>query len=95
MPGGRLKPNDFGLFDMLGNAAEWCQEPVAPYYPGPGGKPVEDVGDQRDVKDNDIRVWRGGSFEEQASNVRSAVRFRNVPSFRTGDVGFRPVRSFP
>ncbi len=95
VPGGRLKPNDFGLFDMLGNAAEWCQEPVAPYYPGPGGKPVEDVGDQRDVKDNDIRVWRGGSFEEQASNVRSAVRFRNVPSFRTGDVGFRPVRSFP
>ncbi len=22
----RLKPSDFGLFDMLGNAAEWCQE---------------------------------------------------------------------
>ena len=25
-PVGSLKPNDFGLFDMLGNAAECCQE---------------------------------------------------------------------
>jgi hypothetical protein len=45
-------------------------------------------------KDNSIRVWRGGTFEEQASNVRSATRFRNVPSIGTGDVGFRPARTF-
>ena len=33
LPVGSRKPNDLGLFDALGNAFEWCQDPF-PYYGG-------------------------------------------------------------
>jgi formylglycine-generating enzyme required for sulfatase activity len=96
VPGGRLKPNDFGLFDMLGNAMEWCQESLAPYPMAAGGKAVEDVEDNKDIKDELLRVLRGGSlFIRLPFQVRSAGRFWLVPSYRLDVfVGFRPARTF-
>ena len=35
-PCGRLLPNDLGLFDMLGNVCEWCQEQDHRYPDGRG-----------------------------------------------------------
>jgi formylglycine-generating enzyme required for sulfatase activity len=73
LPVGSLKPNDFGLFDMQGNAVEWCQE--RPFYPRPGkpGQPIEDKEDVRDLSDREYRVLRGGSF----------VGFRPARTFTT------------
>ncbi len=34
---GRLMPNDRGLFDMLGNACEWCERPGAAFPTACGG----------------------------------------------------------
>jgi formylglycine-generating enzyme required for sulfatase activity len=43
-PVGSLKPNDFGMFDMYGNANEWCQSRWVEEYPStPTGSAWEDV----------------------------------------------------
>jgi hypothetical protein len=86
--GDSLKPNDLGLFDMLGNALEWCQEGVG-YYAG-----EEDKEDKRDVSDNLSRVLRGGSFNNPASFGRSAFRRRLAPTTQSYNDGFRPARTF-
>ena len=89
VPGGALKPNDLGLFNMLGNAQEWCQN--VPKYYDPGDD-IED--DNRDIKDKNSRVLRGGSFFVHALFVRSANRNGNRPSNSNESDGFRPARTF-
>ena len=39
------------------------------------------------------RVLRGGAFNNQAENVRCAVRNRNNPTNRNRNIGFRVVAS--
>ena len=46
-PAGSLLPNDLGLFDMLGNVYEWCQEREANYQPGTVESEHDDILDIR------------------------------------------------
>jgi formylglycine-generating enzyme required for sulfatase activity len=85
-PVGMLKPNDAGLFDMHGNAWEWCQDRVE--------QPGKDNDDIEDMTKRFSRMLRGGSFEARASVARSAYRVWYVQSHRSVYVGFRPVRTF-
>ena len=71
--GGLRKPNDFGLFDMLGNALEWCQESAAPYSLGTAGQAREDIEDKTDITDKRGRIARGGSFGFPAAGERLAL----------------------
>jgi formylglycine-generating enzyme required for sulfatase activity len=81
---GSLKPNGLGLFDVHGNAWQWCQD----VYGEEGFKDIVDV------KNSDGRVLLGGSFTDGARNVRSAYRDRNVPGFRVNLYGFRVARTY-
>jgi formylglycine-generating enzyme required for sulfatase activity len=88
---GSLKPNDFGLFDMLGNAWEWCHDARAPYPPGP----YEDREQPGAVTAAQERVLRGGGFFSGASELRSAHRFGLYPQMSFSLAGFRVARTVP
>jgi formylglycine-generating enzyme required for sulfatase activity len=88
LPCGSLKPNDLGLFDMLGNAREWCQDGIMNLL-----QAGEDAEDKNDVKDTSGRALRGGSFLHFAGAVRSAHRTWDRPMNRSDDYGFRPART--
>jgi hypothetical protein len=93
LPVGRLKPNDFGLFDMQGNVREWCQDRALFYK-----KDREWTGDPENLGkliSSQSRVLRGGSFLSDARGVRSAARANNRPDYRTTGYGFRVARTYP
>ena len=92
-PVGTLKSNDLGLFDMHGNEWEWCQD-VYRSYPKAGDVVTADADNSTDVKSDDSRVLRGGSFSHLPSVARSAHRSLNGPADRDAFIGFRPARTF-
>jgi formylglycine-generating enzyme required for sulfatase activity len=94
-PVGIKKPNDYGLFDMYGNAAEWCQDAQAFYPVDPGGQPVEDRYDRRPVTVAESRVLRGGAYFSGAEEVRSAARAGLPPHVRVPLAGLRVARTVP
>ena len=90
-PVGQKLPNGFGLFDMHGNVREWCDDRFSENYSNvlsvddPKGPSVGGGG----------LVWRGGSFNDVPRLVRSAGRFRNLPTYRDCIIGFRPAQTIP
>ena len=68
-PVGLKKPNAWGLFDMIGNARQWCQDVYDKgYYSGsPDSNP-------RGPADGKEYVLRGGSWKSAADAMRSSYR---------------------
>jgi serine/threonine protein kinase/formylglycine-generating enzyme required for sulfatase activity len=93
-PVGSFKPNDWGLFDMHGNAWNWCQNAFDTYPPDQEGQPVQDDADSDIVVENVLRVLRGGSFRSQPLLVRSADLATNAPAYHDTNVGFRLATTF-
>ena len=88
---GSLLPNDLGLFDLLGNVYEWCQERKYEYYEYQPGR-TESPGDE--AVDDTPRLLRGGAFTFLPAEERSARRVWNVPTDRNFHLGFRPARTY-
>ena len=80
-PIAHMKPNDLGLFDMLGNVWVWCFDEFAPYT-DQGNNAVEDRPSTISLEDKGRRILRGGSFGNQALKVRPAQRTSENPGLR-------------
>jgi len=81
---GSYTPNGWGLYDMIGNVEEWCQD-WRDYYPsGP-------VTDPQGAVTGSFRVFRGGYWFGYANYCRSAQRSGSPPAGTDAILGFRVV----
>jgi formylglycine-generating enzyme required for sulfatase activity len=86
-PVARKKPNAWGLYDMHGNAWEWCTDWQDDYPAGAATDPKGPVSGQH-------RVMRGGSWANNSTTLTCAFRGQEYPVIRISDIGFRLVRDF-
>jgi serine/threonine-protein kinase len=92
---GRLRPNDFGLFDVLGNVMEWC------YNPNPSSDPACRcrAGQENGSCEMRLETLKGGSIGFAA--VDQMVKNRHLffdnmpPNLRFIHAGIRVVRNEP
>ena len=106
-PVAQLLPNEFGMFDILGNVWEWCHDGPAgwwprdilpAYPPGTREQPAPDPGHREAVLFNDKggetwRILRGGCFNYSPIKARSAHRDWNGSRQGWASNGFRVVRT--
>ncbi|MEG4406626.1 bifunctional serine/threonine-protein kinase/formylglycine-generating enzyme family protein [Microcoleus sp. MON2_D5] len=83
---GSFPPNPFGLYDMHGNVWEWCSDKWHDNY---NGAPTD--GSSWETGTNNNRVRRGGSWDNDAVDCRSANRNYASADLRWGYRGFRVV----
>jgi formylglycine-generating enzyme required for sulfatase activity len=86
-PIGSYKPNPWGLYDVLGNVAEWVEDCSIDYEEAPkdgGAYTAENCSD---------RLIRGGSWSSNPRALRAAKRGASTMDVRYYDLGFRVART--
>jgi len=89
LPVGSLKPNQWGIFDMHGNAWEWVEDCWTPI---PSEIPTDGSAFSR-AGSCEVGVMRGGSWAAGRAKVRSATRWPMTATSHYHHIGFRVALS--
>jgi formylglycine-generating enzyme required for sulfatase activity len=87
LPVGSFKANTFGLCDMHGNVAEWCQDWYSQAFYAQC-KPPDPLNED---SSSGLRVVRGGGWDSLGHQCRAAARRGYPPTQRYKHIGFRVV----
>jgi formylglycine-generating enzyme required for sulfatase activity len=87
-PVGSFAPNEFGLYDMVGNVWEWVEDCLSEDY---SHAPAD--GSARMTGDCGHHRLRGGSWASVADEIRSANRARAATGDRLSIISFRIGRT--
>ena len=79
-------PNEYGLYDMGGNVAEWVND----WY---GSYENKDINDPTGAETGTNRVVRGGGWSDKATSLASGERDKKAPLYKGHTLGFRLARS--
>jgi formylglycine-generating enzyme required for sulfatase activity/serine/threonine protein kinase len=88
----KKQPNPFGLYDMHGNVFEWCEDFFVPNAYSRRTRSIDDPVVLAHAESFEMYVTRGGGFDWNGYNIRSALRGAAAPDFRSERDGFRVVR---
>jgi formylglycine-generating enzyme required for sulfatase activity len=90
LPAGSLQPNGFGLYDVIGNVAEWTADCMSLSYLD---APTDGSAWTRGICSS--HMTRGGSWLTGGRESRLAARFSLSNADRNDFTGFRVVRTVP
>jgi formylglycine-generating enzyme required for sulfatase activity len=80
---GQKQPNEWGLYDMLGNVWQWTADWSTDKYSG------NNETDPKGPSSGQFRALRGGGWDFGPTVVRVSYRGRVVPGGRYNDIGVR------
>lgn len=79
---GKLKPNPWGLYDMLGNVSEWVLDQYDEQFAGSAAQKKDPV---REPTSKMPRLLKGGSYLDEAGALRCASRLASKPEWNRRD----------